>query len=251
MPPILLSRIERAVSSNVRHRGAEYARKLAGRPEGLAVFYRRTSFDWINTRVIPYNDGAGVTANSGYVAQLVLLRHAEKILGVINTHLTWDPPTTAREAQRGLRQVQQCLAEYQNRNAEAHGWLINGDFNVTPESEIVALALRAGMSFGAVPHAVATHALTIGGIGGLTLGMMTRTARGHTGRPLQADPFEVTCYALIMLAAVIRVFGGMSWADQYLSSVVVSGVCWSLAFATYAVRYWPVLTQPRIDGKPG
>ena len=57
--------------------------------------------------------------------------------------------------------------------------------------------------------------------------------------------------ALIMLAAVIRVFGGMSWADQYLSSVVVSGVCWSLAFATYAVRYWPVLTQPRIDGKPG
>lgn len=129
--------------------GAEYARKLAGRPEGLAVFYRRTSFDSINTKVIPYNDGAGVTANSGYVAQLVLLRHAEKILGVINTHLTWDPPTTAREAQRGLRQVQQCLAEYQNRNAEAHGWLISGDFNVTPESEIVALALHAGMQY---PH---------------------------------------------------------------------------------------------------
>ncbi|MGZ9174677.1 MAG: endonuclease/exonuclease/phosphatase family protein, partial [Candidatus Binatia bacterium] len=124
--------------------GAEYARKLAGRPEGLAVFYRRTCFDWGSARVIPYADGAGVAADSGYVAQLVLLRHAEKILGVLNTHLTWDPPTTAREAQRGLRQLQQCLAEYRSRNAEAHGWIISGDFNVTPESEIVELALRAG-----------------------------------------------------------------------------------------------------------
>jgi len=48
-----------------------------------------------------------------------------------------------------LRQVQQCLAEYENHNAEAHGWLISGDFNVTPESEIVGLALRAGMQY---PH---------------------------------------------------------------------------------------------------
>jgi len=115
----------------------------------LAVFYRRTCFDWGSARVIPFADGAGVAADSGYVAQLVLLRHAEKILGVINTHLTWDPPTTAREAQRGLRQLQQCLAEYQGRNAEAHGWIISGDFNVTPESEIVELALRAGMQY---PH---------------------------------------------------------------------------------------------------
>ena len=45
--------------------------------------------------------------------------------------------------------MQQCLAEYQNRNAEAHGWLISGDFNVTPESEIVELALRTGMQY---PH---------------------------------------------------------------------------------------------------
>lgn len=155
----------------------------------------------------------------GTVALLAALAHAARLL-------LWRPWRTLRTPLVWILHA-------------AYAWIV------------IHLALRAGMSFGAVPHAVATHALTIGGIGGLTLGMMTRTARGHTGRPLQADPFEVTCYALIMLAAVIRVFGGMSWADQYLSSVVVSGVCWSLAFATYAVRYWPVLTQPRIDGKPG
>jgi predicted alpha/beta-hydrolase family hydrolase len=37
---------------------------------------------------------------------------------------------------------------------------------------------------------LAVHALTVGAGGGLIIGMMTRTARGHTGRPLQADGFE-------------------------------------------------------------
>jgi uncharacterized protein involved in response to NO len=26
---------------------------------------------------------------------------------------------------------------------------------------------------------------------------------------------------------------------------------WSAAFALYALRYWTVLTGPRVDGKPG
>ncbi|MET0682339.1 MAG: hypothetical protein ABWZ29_03240 [Casimicrobiaceae bacterium] len=33
--------------------------------------------------------------------------------------------------------------------------------------------------------------------------------------------------------------------------MIVSGTCWSAAFALYAVRYWPVLSRVRIDGKPG
>ena len=51
----------------------------------------------------------------------------------------------------------------------------------------VALFLRAGLDFGlALPASAPDHALTIGGIGVLTLGMMARTARGHTGRPIEA-----------------------------------------------------------------
>ena len=53
------------------------------------------------------------------------------------------------------------------------------------------------------------HALTVEAIGGMTIGMMTRTARGHTGRPLAADHFEVACYVLVALAAALRVFAGM------------------------------------------
>jgi uncharacterized protein involved in response to NO len=116
---------------------------------------------------------------------------------------------------------------------------------------VIHLLLRAAASFGMVAPTLATHALTIGAIGGLTLGMMTRTARGHTGRPLRAGRSEVACYALIMLAAVLRVFGGLALPDLYLWSVIASGACWCAAYAIYAVAYWPILTRPRLDGKPG
>jgi uncharacterized protein involved in response to NO len=39
--------------------------------------------------------------------------------------------------------------------------------------------------------------------------------------------------------------------DAYVATLVVAGACWSAAFAVYAVRYWPVLSRPRLDGKPG
>ncbi len=116
---------------------------------------------------------------------------------------------------------------------------------------VIHLVLRGLAGLGLVGDLFAVHALTIGAIGGMTIGMMTRTARGHTGRPLVADGFEVACYVLVALAAAIRVFGGMLLPDAYVATVVVSGLCWSAAFALYAVRYWPVLSRPRLDGKPG
>ena len=116
---------------------------------------------------------------------------------------------------------------------------------------VVHLALRGLSGVAGFAESYAIHALTTGAIGGLTLGMMTRTARGHTARPLVADGWELTCFLLIQLAAVVRVFGGMVASALYLPSLQVSAVLWSAAFGLYAVRYWPVLSRPRLDGKPG
>ena len=121
----------------------------------------------------------------------------------------------------------------------AYGWIV------------VYLVLRGFAAMGLVGESFAVHALTVGAIGGMTIGMMTRTARGHTGRPLVADRFEVACYALVALAAALRVLGGLLLPGGYHATIVASGLCWSAAFALYAVRYWPVLTRPRQDGKPG
>lgn len=116
---------------------------------------------------------------------------------------------------------------------------------------VAHLALRAlaGLEWTAESYAI--HALTVGAIGGLTLGMMTRTARGHTARPLVADGFELACFLLIQAAAVVRVFGGMVSPALYLPGMQLAGLLWAAAFGLYAVRYWPVLSRPRLDGKPG
>ena len=97
----------------------------------------------------------------------------------------------------------------------------------------VHLGLRALAELGWIGTSSATHALTVGAIGGLVIGMMTRTALGHTGRPLKAGRAEVACYLLVLAAALV-------------SAVLVSA-----GFALYAAAYWPVLTQARVDGKPG
>jgi uncharacterized protein involved in response to NO len=116
---------------------------------------------------------------------------------------------------------------------------------------VVHLALRGLSTLGLLAGSYAIHALTVGAIGGLTLGMMTRTARGHTARPLIADRFELAMFVLIQIAALVRVFGGMVSAAWYLPSIQLSSVLWAAAFGLYAVRYWPVLTRPRLDGKLG
>ena len=115
---------------------------------------------------------------------------------------------------------------------------------------VMYLVLRALAAVGWVADTHAIHALTVGAIGGMTLGMMTRTARGHTGRPLRADGFELSCFVLIQVSALLRVFGAMlpSW---YLHSVQISSLLWAGAFGIFVFRYWPILTRPRLDGKPG
>ena len=115
----------------------------------------------------------------------------------------------------------------------------------------VHLLLRASAQFGWVPPSTATHALTVGAIGGLIIGMMTRTARGHTGRPLRADRFETACYVLVLLAAVVRVGMPLVAPEETITAVFGSALLWSVGFGLYAVRYWPVLSRPRLDGRPG
>jgi len=116
---------------------------------------------------------------------------------------------------------------------------------------VIHLALRALTEFGWLGGSYALHALTVGAIGGMTLGMMVRTARGHTGRVLLADNSELTMFLLVQAAALVRVFAGIASPALYLPSIEVSGLLWAAAFALYAVRYWPVLTRPRLDGKLG
>jgi uncharacterized protein involved in response to NO len=126
-------------------------------------------------------------------------------------------------------------------------WVLHAAYLWIP----VHLALRLSAEAGLVPASLAIHALTVGAIGGLTIGMMTRTARGHTARPLAADRWDVVAYLLVLAAALVRVVAPIAAPAGYLEGIVASAALWSAGFGVYAVRYWPVLTRPRLDGKPG
>jgi uncharacterized protein involved in response to NO len=115
----------------------------------------------------------------------------------------------------------------------------------------VHLALRAMAATGWVAPSAAVHALTVGAVGGLIIGMMTRTARGHTARRLQADRWDVCAYLLVAAAALVRVLLPLAAPAFTLQAILASGALWSLGFAVYAVRYFNVLARPRLDGKAG
>jgi len=113
------------------------------------------------------------------------------------------------------------------------------------------LALRAAAAAGWVMPSLATHALTAGAIGGLVIGMMTRTARGHTARPLNADRYDVAAYLLVLGAALLRVGLPLAAPALYVHAIAGSAILWSMGFGLYALRYGPMLLRPRLDGKPG
>jgi len=110
----------------------------------------------------------------------------------------------------------------------------------------VAFFLRATELFlddgGQVP---AFHAIGIGTMAGLMLAMMCRSARGHTGQPLVASGTETAAFAMVWLAAAVRVFGLWLISDAPHLVYATSGLFWTLAFGLFTVRFWPLLLKAR------
>lgn len=115
----------------------------------------------------------------------------------------------------------------------------------------IGFALLALAQSGWMSASAGVHALAVGATGGLIIGMMTRTARGHTGRPLRASRLEVLAYLLVMGAAVLRVLLPLL-VPQYLRELLIcAALAWSVAFGLYLVVFAPWLFKTRLDGRDG
>ncbi len=115
---------------------------------------------------------------------------------------------------------------------------------------VAALALKSIAAFGLVPPSAWNHALGVGGIGTLILGIMTRVALGHTGRALHLPRFAIAIYVTISLAAATRVAAALLLVE-FRIGLLIAATAWSLAFAIFVIIYWPILSRPRVDGRPG
>jgi uncharacterized protein involved in response to NO len=117
---------------------------------------------------------------------------------------------------------------------------------------VLGLTLRGLAGFDLLPYAVALHAITVGGIGVLTLGMMSRVALGHTGRNINdTGPLIPIAFVLLNLGAVVRVFGPWLLVDRFNLWINIAGGLWILAFLAFVLVYTPILIKPRVDGRPG
>jgi len=116
----------------------------------------------------------------------------------------------------------------------------------------VGLVLKGLVPF--IPSWIATaplHALAIGAIALLILGMATRVSLGHTGRMLAVSPPIVLAYVALILSAALRSVGPLISPSSYVLLLIASGVAWTLSFAIFTFVYLPILIAPRVDGKPG
>jgi uncharacterized protein involved in response to NO len=98
---------------------------------------------------------------------------------------------------------------------------------------------------------LALHALVMGGIGAMTLGMMARVILGHTGRIMKLPSGMATAFVLINLSVLSRVIFPMILPSAYLRFTDLAGLFWALAFVLFLFRYAPMLVKPRVDGREG
>ena len=97
--------------------------------------------------------------------------------------------------------------------------------------------------------AMALHVFSFGVMGLIIPAMMTRIARGHTGRPVAFDVVDRAALGLMLAGLVARVVVPQLAPSLYQGCLWVAGGAFSLTFAVVGVRSAPLLWRPRVDGK--
>lgn len=103
-----------------------------------------------------------------------------------------------------------------------------------------------------ISDSLALHALTLGGIGIMTVSMMGRVSLGHSGRNIhQPSKRLVAALIFIIAATIFRTLFPLLAPTPYTVWLIHAQVCWLMSFILLLVAYWRIWNTPRIDGKPG
>jgi uncharacterized protein involved in response to NO len=119
-------------------------------------------------------------------------------------------------------------------------WVMHGAYAWLP----VTFALRAFADAGVAFSLLAPlHAFTVGALGMMMLGLMSRVALRHTGRPLDVHPVVVIGFVSVFVATVLRLIGDVTGDSR---TIAVAGILWVLPFVAYAVIYGSYLARPSL-----
>ncbi len=110
---------------------------------------------------------------------------------------------------------------------------------------IAALVLRALAEFSpGVPRDAWIHAFTLGAYGMLKIGLMTRVAQRHTGRPLKAATAMQVAFLMVFAAALLRL--AFSVTDLGGWALAGSALLWSAAYLVYLALHGRMLLGPSL-----
>ncbi len=114
----------------------------------------------------------------------------------------------------------------------------------------LGLLVAAAQGLGALARpAWHVHVIAMAGFSLLIIGMVTRTALGHLGRPLQLDRSMVTSYGLLIAATAVRL-AALQWSSAAPALLQAAALLWAAAFALYLWRFVPWLIRERPDERP-
>jgi uncharacterized protein involved in response to NO len=95
-----------------------------------------------------------------------------------------------------------------------------------------------------VPRVLPVHTIAMAGFSVLIMGMVTRTALGHTGRPLATDRMMRTSYWLMLLAVALRL-AAIANSPATATLLHMAGAAWVASLALYLWQFTPIFIRPR------
>lgn len=110
-----------------RHEARHYASKGLGKPDGCASI--------VSNVIVHDHQRLEYADESGHVALVVTVVVGERKIAVANTHLRF---------QIGLGEIRELLAQRKTLSPDADAWVIVGDFNVEPKSDVTWALADAG-----------------------------------------------------------------------------------------------------------
>jgi uncharacterized protein involved in response to NO len=109
----------------------------------------------------------------------------------------------------------------------------------------LGLLLKAWSEWQGLPAYVAWHAIAYGGVGMVTLGMMSRASLGHTGRNVfEPPPMLAWLYAGLMLGTAIRSLGPILLPDFYAAVILSSQIVWMVVFGLFFASFLTIWLKP-------
>lgn len=121
-------------------------------------------------------------------------------------------------------------------------WILYTGYGGLGVGLVLAALAAAGV---ALPRVLPVHVIAMAGFSVLIIGMVTRTALGHLGRPLATDRSMRASYGLMLAAVALRLAAVVD-APSSSGFLQLSAAAWIAALVLYLWRFTPMLIRPRL-----